>query len=111
MPHDLAETRRGRTWIVGSKRRNFDHDIWQSAKPPQAFSPARHSLGIALDWTAAMVDDEQLLGKTLSESYGFLGLIGVNHQLQTEAMAGEQRDAAAKRRLVGDSGPRRKIAG
>ena len=49
-----------------------------------------------------MVDDEGLVGEIARQPGDLLGLVRIEHQLKELVVAGKQRDAAAKLRLVCD---------
>ena len=93
--------------IVSGQRRNLDLDVGRRAEQLQALPPSRHAVAVAIDRAAAMVDDEGLIGEVAREPGDLFGLVRIKHQLEDLVVASEQRDAAAKVRLVGDARPRR----
>ncbi len=75
---------------------------------PSRFRPSFHRSmpsAVAIDRAAAVVDDEGLVGEIPRQPGDLLGLVRIEHQLEQLVVTGEQRDAAAKIRLVGDARP------
>ena len=58
-----------------------------------------------------MVDDESLIGEIAREPSDLLGLVRIEHELEDLVVASEQRDAAAKVRLISDARPWREAFG
>jgi hypothetical protein len=74
--------------------------MWTLGAESSSFKPSLHC-GLPQGLTI-----EGLVGEIACESRELIGLIGVEHQLEELVVAGEQRDAAAKIRLMPDTRPR-----
>src|SRR4029077_16183578 len=111
MKRDLAQAfgRRGR--IVSGQRRNLDLDVRLGTEQLEARLPAGHVFWVAIDRAAAVIDDEGLIGEIARETRDLLGLVRIEHQFEDLVVASEQRNAAAKVRLISDAWPWRKAFG
>ena len=93
MPHDRPQAVESPVMIVCNQIRNLDGDIGLAGEKPQAVSPCRHAGLVPVDGTAAVIENELLVGEIRRKPRRIRQLPGEYHQVEAHAVALEAGEA------------------
>ena len=99
--HHGADAFIGRLRIIAHGVGDLEHDVGLAAETRHRVAPALHALLVAVDRARAMVHDEPQVRDASSDVEHRVDLVGVHHQLEDQAEAGQAGDVLPPRRVIG----------